>query len=110
MQPATQGSIFFCGVAIHNVATHRRVALGLAQVPEGRQVFPSLSVDDNLRLGAVSRKDKTIDSALLVEQNANAALAIADRGYIMKTGRITICGSGNQLLLDPRVRAAYLGI
>jgi len=47
---------------------------------------------------------------LLVEQNANAALAIADRGYVIETGRITISGRGQEFLNDPRVRAAYLGV
>ncbi len=49
-------------------------------------------------------------TVLLVEQNANAALAIANRGYVMETGRITISGRGDELLNDPRVRAAYLGV
>ena len=47
---------------------------------------------------------------LLVEQNARAALAIADRGYVMETGRIAISGAGRALLDDDRVRAAYLGV
>ena len=47
---------------------------------------------------------------LLIEQNANAALAIADRGYVIETGRITMSGLGRQLLDDARVRNAYLGI
>ena len=47
---------------------------------------------------------------LLVEQNAYAALAIADRGYVIETGRIVMSGLGRQLLDDPRVRNAYLGI
>jgi branched-chain amino acid transport system ATP-binding protein len=47
---------------------------------------------------------------LLVEQNANAALAIADRGYVIETGRIVMNGPGRELLNDPRVRNAYLGI
>jgi branched-chain amino acid transport system ATP-binding protein len=47
---------------------------------------------------------------LLIEQNANAALAIADRGYVIETGRIVMSGLGRQLLDDPRVRNAYLGI
>ena len=46
---------------------------------------------------------------LLVEQNANAALKIADRGYVLETGRITITGSGHELLENPKVREAYLG-
>jgi branched-chain amino acid transport system ATP-binding protein len=184
VQPATAGSILFAGAPIQNLKPHRRVSLGLSQVPEGRQVFAPLSVSDNLRLGAVTRKDhavaadldsvyamfpiladkkhdqagtlsggqqqmlaigralmarpklilldepsmglapKLVDqifgviadfrrrglTVLLVEQNANAALAIADRGYVIETGRITITGRGHELLDDPRVRAAYLGV
>jgi branched-chain amino acid transport system ATP-binding protein len=184
VQPATAGSIVFAGVPIEALKPHRRVSLGLSQVPEGRQVFAPLSVADNLRLGAVTRKDdaiaadldsvyamfpilaekshnqagalsggqqqmlaigralmarpklilldepsmglapKLVDqifgviadfkrrglTVLLVEQNANAALAIADRGYVIETGRITITGRGQELLNDPRIRAAYLGV
>jgi len=183
VQPATAGSISFAGAPIQNITPHRRVAMGLSQVPEGRQVFASLSVADNLRLGAITRRDaitadlddvyamfpalgekrkdqagalsggqqqmlaigralmarpklilldepsmglapKLVDqifgiiadfrrrglTVLLVEQNANAALAIADRGYVIETGRITISGRGGDLLNDPRVRAAYLGV
>ena len=184
VQPAAGGSIRFAGERIDGMEAHRRVAKGIAQVPEGRQVFAPLSVEDNLRLGAVTRRDAAIDAdladiyamfpalaekrrvaagalsggqqqmlaigralmarpklilldepsmglaprlveqifstiiqfkqrgltVLLVEQNARAALAIADRGYIMETGRIEISGSGRALLDDDRVRAAYLGI
>jgi branched-chain amino acid transport system ATP-binding protein len=184
VQPAAGGSIRFAGERIDGIAAHRRVAKGIAQVPEGRQVFAPLTVEDNLRLGAVTRRDAQIDAdladiyakfpalaekrraaagalsggqqqmlaigralmarprlilldepsmglaprlveqifatitqfkqrgltVLLVEQNARAALAIADRGYIMETGRIEISGSGRDLLDDDRVRAAYLGI
>jgi branched-chain amino acid transport system ATP-binding protein len=46
---------------------------------------------------------------LLVDQNARAALAIADRGYVMETGRIVLAGSANELLHDPQVQQAYLG-
>jgi len=49
-------------------------------------------------------------TVLLVEQNASAALAIANRCYVLETGRITIAGRGDELLNDPRVRAAYLGM
>ncbi len=49
-------------------------------------------------------------TVLLVEQNAHAALAIADRGYVIETGRITISATGRDLLDDARVRAAYLGV
>ena len=47
---------------------------------------------------------------LLIEQNANAALEISDRGYVLESGRIVLEGSGKQLLSDPKVRAAYLGL
>jgi len=46
---------------------------------------------------------------LLVEQMANQALAVADRAYVLETGRITLQGSGQQLLSDPKIRASYLG-
>jgi len=184
VQPMAAGSVSFAGRPIQNLRPHRRVSLGLSQVPEGRQVFGSLSVADNLRLGAVTRRDdavktdldsiytmfpilaekmhapagalsggqqqmlaigralmarpklilldepsmglapKLVDqmfeviadfrrrglTVLLVEQNANAALSIANRGYVLETGRITITGRGDELLNDPRVRAAYLGV
>jgi branched-chain amino acid transport system ATP-binding protein len=181
IQPATAGTIVFAGSPITHLRPHRRVGLGISQVPEGRQVFTSLQVVDNLRLGAVSRRDDAIardldgvfamfpvlaekrneragtlsggqqqmlaigralmarpklilldepsmglaprlveqifqviadfrHRGLLVEQNANAALAIADRGYVLETGRVTISARGEELLSDPRVRAAYLGV
>jgi branched-chain amino acid transport system ATP-binding protein len=184
VQPSMSGSIRFAGERIDGLLAHRRVAKGIAQVPEGRQVFAPLTVEDNLRLGAVTRRDADIDAdlsevyamfpaleekrhlpagalsggqqqmlaigralmarprlilldepsmglaprlveqifatitgfkergltVLLVEQNARAALAIADRGYVMETGRIAISGGGRALLDDDRVRAAYLGV
>lgn len=184
VQPIAGGVIRFEGKAIQRLAPHRRVRLGIAQVPEGRQVFAPLSLDDNLRLGAWSRNDKDIAAdlenvydtfpaladkrhvaagalsggqqqmlaigralmarpklmlldepsmglapvlvdqifaiigglkqkgitVLLVEQNAYAALAIADRGYVIETGRIALSGTGQGLLDDPRVRESYLGV
>jgi branched-chain amino acid transport system ATP-binding protein len=184
VQPVASGSIRFDGKTIKSLSAHARVARGIAQVPEGRQVFSPLSVEDNLRLGAYRRHDTGIASdldkvyatfpaladkrgiaagslsggqqqmlaigralmtrpklllldepsmglapllvdqifaiiadlkksgltVLLVEQNAYAALAIADRGYVMETGRITMGGTGASLLGDERVRLAYLGV
>jgi branched-chain amino acid transport system ATP-binding protein len=184
VQPVSAGTVRFAGEAIDDLPAHRRVARGIAQVPEGRQVFAPLDVEDNLRLGAFTRRDGEIAAdldnvyatfpalaekrrvpagalsggqqqmlaigralmarpklvlldepsmglapslveqifaiigdfkrrgltVLLVEQNAHAALAIADRGYVIETGRITISATGRDLLGDARVRAAYLGI
>ncbi len=184
VQPIAGGSVRFLNEPIERMAPHVRVARGIVQVPEGRQVFAPLSVEDNLRLGAWSRKDADIAvdvegvyatfpvlaekralaagglsggqqqmlamgralmarpklmlldepsmglapilvdkifsiigglkrqgiTVLLVEQNAYAALAIADRGYVLETGRISHSGSGRDLLNDPRVRSAYLGV
>ena len=183
VQPAS-GRIAFEGEDIAGWQPERRVAVGIVQVPEGRQVFGPLSVEDNLRLGAYRRgraqsaqslervyalfpalaerrrhaagtlsggqqqmlaigralmakprlllldepsmglaprlvaeifacvrELRAADTALLlVEQNARAALAIADRGYVLETGRIVLAGSGAQLLADEKVRAAYLGL
>jgi branched-chain amino acid transport system ATP-binding protein len=184
VQPVARGAIYFRGKAIERLPAHQRVAIGIAQVPEGRQVFGPLSVDDNLRLGAWPHRDQQLAgdlekiysmfpalaekrthaagslsggqqqmlaigralmarpklllldepsmglapqlveqiftviadlkrqglTILLVEQNAYGALAIADRAYVIETGRITLAGSAGALLDDTRVRAAYLGL
>ncbi len=185
LEAAAAGKILFAGQDITRMAGHVRVPLGIAQSPEGRQVFPDQSVLDNLLLGAYHRKDaqavieaeveemflafprlrerqeqmagtmsggeqqmlaiaralmarprlllmdepslglaplvvKEIFAVirslkergvtiLLVEQMANQALAIADRAYVLETGRITLQGSGAELRRNPKVRAAYLG-
>ena len=184
VQPTSAGSVVFRGDDITRMAAHRRVARGLVQTPEGRQIFTTLSVEDNLRLGAYVHNDdrfpqdreeafnmfpmlkqrrhelagslsggqqqmlaiaralmsrpscllldepsmglapilvaQVLDAVkslrslgvtlLLVEQNALAALSIADRAYVMETGRITISGPAGELIADPRVREAYLGL
>ncbi|GHC68516.1 ABC transporter ATP-binding protein [Pseudorhodoferax aquiterrae] len=185
LEPACAGSIRFAGQDITRVPGHQRVALGIAQSPEGRQVFADQSVRDNLVLGAYHRKATAAEieadiqaqftafprlrerqdqlagtmsggeqqmlaiaralmakpklllldepslglaplivkeifgivrglktqgvTILLVEQMANQALAVAGRGYVLETGRITLQGLGRALRRDPQVRAAYLG-
>ena len=183
VHPST-GEVLFENQSLKDETAERRVALGIVQVPEGRQVFGPLAVEDNLRLGAyrrgragtasslervyglfpmlASRRTeaagglsggqqqmlaigralmaqprlllldepsmglaprlvaeifaciqglRAADTAiLLVEQNAAAALAIADRAYVLEAGRLTLSGTGKELLANPAVRAAYLGI
>ena len=179
-----QGEILFEGQDITKVPAHKIVSMGMAHVPEGRRVFAQLSVLDNLKLGAFTRKDKEeIDetllrvykrfprleerknqmagtlsggeqqmlamgralmshpkiilmdepsmglspifvneifdiiqevsksgtTVLLVEQNAKKALSIADRGYVLETGKIVLEGDAKMLLTNDQVKKAYLG-
>ncbi|MFW5629419.1 MAG: ABC transporter ATP-binding protein [Acetivibrio ethanolgignens] len=184
MLPSKKGTITFDGVDITKVPGHKIVPMGMAHVPEGRRVFAQLSVLDNLKLGAFTRKDKAeINEALqmvykrfprleerkgqmagtlsggeqqmlamgralmskpriilmdepsmglspifvaeifdiikeisasgttvlLVEQNAKKALSIADRAYVLETGKIVLSGDAQELLHDESVKKAYLG-
>jgi branched-chain amino acid transport system ATP-binding protein len=184
--PPRSGDIIFMGKSIQNLAPNEIVALGICQVPEGRRIFPFLSVAENLDMGAFLRSDPheikrdmeyvyelfpilaerrhqaggtlsggeqqmlAISRALmarprlllmdepslglapifvkrifdiirkinaenkttifLVEQNANMALKVAHRGYVMETGRVTFSDSAANLLANDQVRKAYLGI
>ena len=181
---ADGGSVSWNGKEIRGTPTKNIVESGIVLVPEGRRVFPNLTVDENLSLGAYARSNKDeveadrervfglfprlkerhkqkagtfsggeqqmlavaralmskpkvmmmdepslglaplivgmifdiirqINAAgvtvLLVEQNAKAALEVANTGYVMETGAITFHGPGKELLVDDRVRKAYLG-
>ena len=184
--PCKAGEITFEDKAIHKMGPDAIVKLGICQVPEGRHIFPQLSVKENLDMGAFLRNDKeeikkdmdyvyslfpilaerrhqdggnlsggeqqmlAMSRALmarpklllldepsmglaplvikqifeiikqinkesnttifLVEQNANQALHIADRGYVMENGRITLSGSAQELLANTDIQKAYLGI
>ena len=184
--PPRSGDILFMGKPIHDLSPNQIVALGISQVPEGRRIFPYLTVMENLDMGAFLRADKdeikqdmeyifelfpilaerrhqaggtlsggeqqmlAISRALmarpmlllmdepslglaplivkqifeiirkvntennttifLVEQNANLALKVAHRGYVMETGRITLADSAEKLLADEKVKKAYLGL
>lgn len=179
------GEIYFDGNPIHTIPAHQIVYLGLTQAPEGRQIFPTLTVQENLHMGAFSlgndreaiaanaqrvyelfprlaeRKKQlggtlsggeqqmlaigralmarpkllmldepslglapllvkiifeTVQAiseqgvtVLLVEQNARAALRLADYGYVLETGTIVLEGAADDLLHEPRVQQAYLG-
>lgn len=185
LERASAGRVIFEGRDITRMPGHQRVPLGIAQSPEGRQVFADQTVRDNLMLGAYHRDAGAAEFAadiekqfknfprlcerqnqmagtlsggeqqmlaiaralmsrpklllldepslglaplvvkeifsvirnlkahgvtiLLVEQMANQALAVAERAYVLETGRITIQGRGADLRRDPKVRAAYLG-
>ncbi|MFG2567455.1 ABC transporter ATP-binding protein [Streptomyces sp. NPDC048567] len=178
------GRILFEGRPLTNVPAHKIVSLGLAHSPEGRHIFPRLTITENLLLGAYLRNDKAgiekdvqrayelfpilgerrkqaagtlsggeqqmlamgrammsqpkllmLDepsmglspimmqkimetivelrasgtTILLVEQNAQAALSLADQGHVMEIGKIVLSGTGADLLHDESVRKAYLG-
>lgn len=179
----TSGSILFKGQDLTKVPAHEIVSLGIAHSPEGRRIFPKLSVEENLMLGAFARKDKKIredlgaafelfpileerrsqpagtfsggeqqmlamgrammsrptllmldepsmglspimmkrimttvstlqeqgTTILLVEQNAQAALKRANKGYVLEVGKIVLSGTGKELLTSDEVRKAYLG-
>ncbi|MFJ6698571.1 ABC transporter ATP-binding protein [Streptomyces sp. NPDC091272] len=180
----TSGKILFDGQPLAGVPAHKIVALGLAHSPEGRHIFPRLTITENLQLGAFLRSDKdgiatdiqraydlfpilgerrkqaagtlsggeqqmlamgrammsrpkllmldepsmglspimmqkimetivelrsTGTTILLVEQNAQAALSLADQGHVMEIGKIVLSGTGQHLLHDESVRKAYLG-
>jgi len=186
--PLRGGEIDFAGERISapgaGVRADKLVGRGLVQVPEGRRIFPRMTVLENLMMGAYGRDDKAGIAAdlekvyalfdilkqrsaqlggtlsggeqqmlaigrailskprllmmdepsmgiapilvanifravaqlnregltiLLVEQNANAALRLARRGYVLETGRVTLTDDAGKLLVDPRVREAYLG-
>ena len=183
IRPAS-GEILFQGKSINTVPAHQIVIMGVAHCPEGRKIFPRLSVEENLLLGAFTRSDTSeitndLDAAydlfpvlgerrkqpagtfsggeqqmlamgrammsrpkllmldepsmglsplmmkkimqtvrtlqsqgttiLLVEQNAQAALKLADKGYVLEVGKIVLEGTGKDLLVNDAVRKAYLG-
>ena len=187
--PASSGEILFCKEMVATLAPDKVVQRGISQVPEGRQVFKPLSVEDNLELGAYLRyrnregkaaihkdmekvyslfprleerrkqlagtmsggeqqmlaigralmtnpkmllldepsmglaplvvqeifrvlerlRQENGTTILLVEQNAKAALKLADRGYVLETGKVIIEGPANELLENAEVKRAYLG-
>lgn len=180
----SSGKIEFLGQEIQKMSAQKIVASGLSQVPEGRHVFPGLTVMENLEMGAFLKKNREENQAnlkkvfsrfprleerknqdaatlsggeqqmlamgralmstpklllldepsmglapifiqeifdiiqdiqkqgttvLLIEQNANKALAISDRGYVLETGKIVLSGTGKELASSEEVRKAYLG-
>ena len=182
----TSGDILFDGQTVLNIPSEKTVSRGIAHVPEGRRIFPGLTVKENIMIGSSSRKNVSrtqleseveemfeifpplerlsgalgwslsggeqqmlsvarglmskpklllLDepslglaplivqqlfatirkirergmTILLVEQNANMALSVADRGYVLVTGELTVEGTPEQLLNNEEVRSAYLG-
>ena len=177
------GSIEFLGQRLGGTPAHKIITKGLALVPEGRQIFLQMSVEENLEMGAFTRPSSEFDDGiadvyqrfprlkerrrqvagtlsggeqqmlamgralmskprllmldepsmglapilveqifdiiqelnqhgttiLLVEQNAQAALSVADRGYVLETGKVVTTGTGAELLASPIIKKAYLG-
>ena len=178
------GSIMYKGKDISHYPAHKIVSMGISLSPEGREVFPGLTVEENLRLGMYSRRDTKKDknpyqrvyelfprlkerssqiagtlsggeqqmlaigrslmsapelllldepsmglapnlvllifelireinkqgtTILLVEQNANMALRISNRAYVLETGRVALSGDSKELLTDEKIKKAYLG-
>ena len=182
LRPAA-GAVFFEGERLDGRPAHEIVERGIAQVPEGRRVFPRMTVGENLELGAFTRRGHRLDAELsrvydvfpvlaervdqpagtlsggeqqmlaigralmsgprllmldepsmglspimmerifgtladlkqagttllLVEQNAQAALTLADTGYVLESGELVLSGTAHELMDDDRVRKAYLG-
>lgn len=182
LRPLSSGRIRFEGTDISRMPGHKRVAIGLGQAPEGRGIFPGMTVQENLLMGAYTRRgnfdtelaevydlfprlaerrsqaggtmsggeqqmlaigralmgqpkvllldepsmglapmlvnqifsiiseiNRRGTTVLLVEQNAQQALQLADRAYVLETGRVVKSAPAHQLLTDPEVQAAYLG-
>ena len=177
------GQILFCGEDISHQSTHYVASGGIAQAPEGRRIFPDMTVEENLLMGTIPignqfaaedmqtmfdlfprlkerRKQRAMTmsggeqqmlaiaralmsepvllmldepslglapkivgelfgiikqlreenmTVLLVEQNATAALAIADRAYVLENGRITLSGAAREMLTNPEIKRMYLG-
>ena len=187
IRPVSHGTVWFDGQDITRMKAHERVFAGIVQAPEGRGIFPGMTVLENLEMGAYARTfktkaehDSTLASVfalfprleerrtqvggtlsggeqqmlaigralmarprlllldepsmglaplmiqtifrtisdinatgttiLLVEQNAQQALSRSDRAYILETGEVVTTGSGKELLTDPAVKQAYLGV
>jgi len=184
LAPPLRGAVTFMGRQLKGLPSEQIVRLGISHVPEGRELFPELTVLENLKMGAYTRRDKSeiqrslervyehfpilaerrtqlagtlsggeqqmlaigralmaqprlllLDepslglapmlveeifriireihdsgtTVLLVEQNANKALSIADYGYVLETGTVALAGASQALLRDDRVRRLYLG-
>ena len=184
--PPRSGEIFFQGQPIQGMSGDKVVQMGIIQVPEGRRIFPNMTVMENLEMGAYLRFNKVLvkqdinmvmdlfpilaqrrsqlggtlsggeqqmlaisralmarprlllldepslglapiiiqqifdiirkinhdnnTTIFLVEQNANQALKLADRGYVMENGRITLTDTAEKLLDNEQVKKAYLGL
>src|SRR5205809_257940 len=104
----TAGEIRFAGQRINGRATEDLVRLGIGHAPEGRGTFVNLTVEENLRIVRTINREERV-SVLLVEQNAAVALGLADRAYLMETGRVVMSGPASELRQDDAIRRAYLG-
>ncbi len=103
IQPAAGGTIRFAGQPIDRLQPHQRVARGIVQVPEGRQVFAPLTVDDNLRLGAVTRRDRKINTSL--DRIYSTFPALAEKRHAaagaLSGGQQQMLALGRALMVSP---------
>src|SRR5215217_6777925 len=113
----TGGTIDFGGENIANSLPDKLVPKGLSFVPQEKNVFTSMTVEENLEMGAFIRRDDyrgTMDWVyqmfpVLAEQNARQALAFASRGFVLASGQNRFTGTGPELIADPEVAKSFLG-
>src|SRR3990172_6877412 len=110
--PAKSGAIRFKGENIEKLPPYEIVKRGVTLIPEGREIFPRMTVDENLRLGAYTIKDKeeVNKSKDKVDQNIRDSLNIANRAYVLEEGKIIIEGEGRELLSNDHIKEVYLGV
>jgi ABC-type branched-subunit amino acid transport system ATPase component len=116
-----KGQILLDGKDVAGLQPYDLVARGLVLIPEARQLWPAMTVAENLEMGAYAsgarpRRAATLKkineggvTILLVEQNVPRALALAQRAYVLESGRVGLSGTSRELARDPRVREEYLG-
>src|SRR6266542_1825826 len=106
VRPRT-GTVEFDGEDVTARPTSYRIARGMAIVPENRRLFAPILVERSFQI--IQQVHEAGVAMLIVEQNANMALSIADRGYVLSTGRLVLEGPARELLEHEDLRKAYLG-
>ena len=107
--PLTSGSIVFEGAPIGNAKPRDVLACGIAHCPEGRRVFPELTVRENLAMGAYLRRDEAGVAVLLVEHHMNLVMRVSDQVIALDFGRMIANGKPHEVRANREVVRAYLG-